>query len=287
MNRISDEKLAELATRKSPADWWFGTPIHDILADLRDCRAKLASVTAERDRLRANYDEVCNWVNKLHATLFPPAPSTPAVDKISYRDEWPDHPAVKFLKRAADGKHRIVSSGDLTLLQIAEARAANLFYVEPSCVFGWALLPWELTTDKDRQREGLTASTPPPDAKPCCDEKARRIYYQDIVYSVCNQIDKILGRKIPYRIVCGTLNSPTTEVQDAMKAIAELVAQKQPDAGLTVAEQREAVRLLSQRCKAHCRVYQPDGGVVARCDCAECEFIRRPAVAAMLKEGGA
>lgn len=61
--------------------------------------------------------------------------------------------ALDFLKRAADGKHRIVSSGDLTNHQIAEAQARGLFYVEPGGGLGWALLPWELTTDKDKMRE--------------------------------------------------------------------------------------------------------------------------------------
>ena len=42
-------------------------------------------------------------------------------------------------------------------------------------------------------------------------EKQRRIYYQDIVYSVCNTLDVLLS----LRIVCGTLNGPTTECQDA------------------------------------------------------------------------
>lgn len=63
--------------------------------------------------------------------------------------------AFEFLKRAADGEHRIVSSGDLTEIQIAEAQACGRFYVEPGGGLGWALLPWSLTTTKDRDREAL------------------------------------------------------------------------------------------------------------------------------------
>ena len=59
--------------------------------------------------------------------------------------------ALAFLKRTTE--HRIVSSGDLTTLQIAEAQARGLFYVEPGGGFGWALVPWDLTTPKDRARE--------------------------------------------------------------------------------------------------------------------------------------
>ena len=49
-------------------------------------------------------------------------------------------------------------------------------------------------------------------------EKAARIYYQDIVYAVCNVLDEILGRNGPDGgIVCGTLDQPTHEVQDAVR----------------------------------------------------------------------
>lgn len=60
--------------------------------------------------------------------------------------------AIDFLKRAADGKHRIVSSGDLDVFQISEARANDLFFVDDSSGLGWALLPWDLTTAKDQSR---------------------------------------------------------------------------------------------------------------------------------------
>ena len=61
--------------------------------------------------------------------------------------------AIEFLKRAADGKHRIVSSGDLHVMQISEAQANKLFFVDDQTGLGWALVPWELTTAKDRHRE--------------------------------------------------------------------------------------------------------------------------------------
>ncbi len=61
--------------------------------------------------------------------------------------------ALEFLKRASYGKHRIVSTGDLTELQIAEAQASGLMYVDPDSMLGWVLLPWELRTRKDAMRE--------------------------------------------------------------------------------------------------------------------------------------
>jgi len=76
--------------------------------------------------------------------------------------------AIEFLRRAAANNHRIVSSGDLCRFQIAEAQANGLFFVDETGL-GFALLPWDLTTDKDRQREqkrlaslgkGTTPDTP-------------------------------------------------------------------------------------------------------------------------------
>lgn len=60
--------------------------------------------------------------------------------------------ALKFLKRAADGKHRIVCTGELTEFQIAEARVENKMWVDPDGL-GYVLLAWELTTHKDKMRE--------------------------------------------------------------------------------------------------------------------------------------
>lgn len=57
------------------------------------------------------------------------------------------------------------------------------------------------------------------------DEKQRRIYYQQIVYNVCNQIDAWLGLVCGTggSTVCGTVGEPSTQVQERL---AELLAQK-------------------------------------------------------------
>lgn len=49
-------------------------------------------------------------------------------------------------------------------------------------------------------------------------EKQARIYYQNIVYHVCSVLDAIEGRHISdgTGIVCGTLETPATGVQEAM-----------------------------------------------------------------------
>ena len=63
-----------------------------------------------------------------------------------------DATALAFLKRASDGKHRIVATGDLSPGQIDEARATGRLYVEPGGGLGWVLLPWDLTTPADMNR---------------------------------------------------------------------------------------------------------------------------------------
>jgi hypothetical protein len=61
--------------------------------------------------------------------------------------------AEEFLRRCTSGNFRIVSSGDLDRFQISEAQAKGLFYVDEETSYGWALLPWDLTTTRDRDRE--------------------------------------------------------------------------------------------------------------------------------------
>lgn len=46
-------------------------------------------------------------------------------------------------------------------------------------------------------------------------EKEQRIYYQDIVYTVCNALDRIDGGVI----VCGTAAQPSTQVQERMERL--------------------------------------------------------------------
>lgn len=66
--------------------------------------------------------------------------------------------ADEMFKLARDGKGRIVSSGDLCVEAISEAQACKRFYVDEDG-FGFAYLPWELTTDKDRDREKSFSET--------------------------------------------------------------------------------------------------------------------------------
>ncbi len=64
--------------------------------------------------------------------------------------------ADEMFKLARGGKGRIVSSGDLCVEAISEAQACKRFYVDEDG-FGFAYLPWELTTDKDRDGRELVA----------------------------------------------------------------------------------------------------------------------------------
>lgn len=73
-------------------------------------------------------------------------------------------------------------------------------------------------------------------------EKARRIYYQQIVYDVCNRLDRVLGNSVTEGtgIVCGTKDAPSRETQDSLdwvfsnmeKLRAELQSAKEDSARL-------------------------------------------------------
>jgi hypothetical protein len=69
-----------------------------------------------------------------------------------------DMTADEMFELARDGNGRIVSSGDLCVEAISEAQACKRFYVDEDG-FGFAYLPWELTTDKDREREKSFSET--------------------------------------------------------------------------------------------------------------------------------
>lgn len=62
--------------------------------------------------------------------------------------------AAAFLESTVYGHEtgRVVCSVDLTEHQIAEAQATGRWFVL-DCGLGFAMLPWYLTTDKDRARE--------------------------------------------------------------------------------------------------------------------------------------
>jgi len=50
-------------------------------------------------------------------------------------------------------------------------------------------------------------------------EKERRVYYQDIVYAVCNLLDKHLGYLPGQGLVTGTVETPSTMVSDTLEKV--------------------------------------------------------------------
>lgn len=59
------------------------------------------------------------------------------------------------------------------------------------------------------------SSLPDPERPPAPTEKDRRVYYQSIVYDVCNS----LGRIFVKSIVCGTVEFPSKQVQENMAVV--------------------------------------------------------------------
>ncbi len=53
------------------------------------------------------------------------------------------------------------------------------------------------------------------------DEQDKRIYYQDIVYKVCNIIDNQCGGFT----TAGTINNPSTEVEESVDRLAILATE--------------------------------------------------------------
>jgi hypothetical protein len=55
------------------------------------------------------------------------------------------------------------------------------------------------------------------------EEKRRRVYYQDIVYAVCNELDRAFAKRVTRGegTVCGTVDSPTTQVQDLLRELVD------------------------------------------------------------------
>jgi len=58
--------------------------------------------------------------------------------------------AIEFLLSIEGG--RIVSSKDLTEIQIHTARVNDQFFFNEDTGFGWAVVPWRLNTGKDIER---------------------------------------------------------------------------------------------------------------------------------------
>jgi len=61
-------------------------------------------------------------------------------------------------------------------------------------------------------------SNPTPKLTAEITEKQRRIYYQSIVYDICNAIDAQRGS----HLVCGTVTSPSRKVQEAVAHVLTL-----------------------------------------------------------------
>lgn len=59
-----------------------------------------------------------------------------------------------FVKKFVGKGYRLISTGDLTEMQIAEARKENRIFIDESDGYGYVALPWELTTTEDEKRFG-------------------------------------------------------------------------------------------------------------------------------------
>lgn len=56
--------------------------------------------------------------------------------------------AIEFLRRLAKEGGRIVSTAELTVMQIEDARLNRRIFVDEETGLGFVLLPWEFRTNK-------------------------------------------------------------------------------------------------------------------------------------------
>lgn len=82
------------------------------------------------------------------------------------------------------------------------------------------------------------------------EEKNRRVYYQDIVYAVCNSLDRIFAKNKSNLVVCGTKDKPSRQVQELLRELEAALhdyrwelAQSQSD----LAAARDGIRLALSR----------------------------------------
>lgn len=59
-------------------------------------------------------------------------------------------------------------------------------------------------------------------------EKDRRVYYQDLVYEVCRLIDVANGNMPGKGIVCGTVEEPSTQLQQAVTVLIQKALRPAP-----------------------------------------------------------
>lgn len=197
MKYVSDEAFAE-------AVQWTGTPdnIRAVKQLIGEDRVRIweweaarrieirtgslaAAPTAAGTSLWVNVESSIggrNWVVKTKSRVL-------VWDDATFRNHYhpdnsPESPEATagaaemaaMLNAAADGGGRIVSSNDLLPEQIQQAREQDRLAVS-SDGLGWVLLPWHLSTEKDKQRETKllqTAGQPAPVPVAERDEARRR-----------------------------------------------------------------------------------------------------------------
>jgi hypothetical protein len=142
--------------------------------------------------------------------------------------------ALSFLKRARS-EGRIICSGDLTRFQIAEAQAKSLFYVDPDG-FGYAIWPWDLTTDKDQERMGRLVPQPATPTEPPKEAESKMIRWLSPTSRIAEALEKLASGStapLPYtdeEREADKINNQTFERQViAAEKIAELLERQGGD----------------------------------------------------------
>ena len=121
--------------------------------------SQVKALTEERDQARREHaDAQHRYTVAMHdistACAGTAARSACEVVELWRKERDAQAEAVRVLMAAAhpNSSGRVVCSSDLTTHQIAEAQSRGRWFVLDGGI-GFALVPWKLTTDKDRARE--------------------------------------------------------------------------------------------------------------------------------------
>lgn len=210
------ELEAELAKLRLEANAALRCEPISTIQRIADLEAELAKRQADArylDHIEANGGTLTQRQSRMQ---WPDGSETKNVWQYSGND-------IKILtsKTARDAIQQHMETTDTVADFIEPARLdANWRGPQKTPVADPALIEQVLSSKDDKMHNGQLCDTIDHLNRELEAEKQRRVYYQDIVYFVCNTIDRINHKKPGSEVVCSTAASPTRQVQTAMNQIA-------------------------------------------------------------------
>lgn len=195
-------------------------PVQARLIQERDeARAACTAMRDDMEHVHAGMDCACNREDpgdvcsycELSAVLTKPSPGQPLLDCMA---------------KLEDSNRRLVEACEKMIEWDDAEKAAKPFVDDNGAAFYHRMELCGQAFDMARAALAAAMEAKPSPGQPLFDrlaalssEKDRRIYYQDIAYTVCNWLDNALSQKT----ICGTIETPAIGVQDGLRAVGDLV----------------------------------------------------------------